>query len=68
MHEYARVQQLPISDHSTAVKSYRAITDSNRGWPLLGLLTLPTAGEREQVGVWNDTQSKQNVYAHVCMF
>ena len=24
--------------------------DSTRGWPDLGLLTLPTAGEREQVG------------------
>ena len=68
MHKYTRVWQVPILYKSTTINPYPTgvtITDSTRGWPLLGLLTLPTAGEREQV--WKDTQTKQSVYAHVCM-
>ena len=39
-------------NHSITINAYPAlvtIIDSTRGWPPLGLLTLPTAGEREQV-------------------
>ena len=37
--------------------------DSTRGWPRLGLLTLPTAGEREQVR----GAREERCYALVCM-
>ena len=32
----------------------------------MGLLTLPTAGEREQVGTWHETQAKQTCM-HTCV-
>ena len=37
--------------------------DSTRGWPRLGLLTLPTAGEGEQVR----GAREERCYALVCM-
>ena len=43
------------------------ITNSTRGWPLLGLLTLPTAGEREKVSEENETQAKQ-AFMHACLY
>ena len=43
-----------------------AITNSTRGWPRLGLPTLLTAGEREQVGTWNEAQAK-NIAMHLCV-
>ena len=44
-----------------------SITNSTRGWPLLGLLTLPTARERSK---WRRKRktSEAPVYARVCMF
>ena len=56
MREYALPfwANLPISS---------AITNSTRGWPRLGLLTLPTAGEREQVR----GAREELCYALVCM-
>ena len=56
MHEHAPPTwaNLPIST---------VITYSTRGWPRLGLLTLPTAGEREQVR----GAREERCYALVCM-
>ena len=45
---------------------HTTITNSTRGWPLLGLLTLPTAGEREQVSEENETKMKQ-AFMHACV-
>ena len=41
------------------------ITNSTRGWPLPGLLTLPTAGERSKGKEKRDT-SEASVYARLC--
>ena len=46
---------------------HTTITNSTMGWPLLGLLTLPTAGERSKGEQKRDT-SEASVYARVCMF
>ena len=43
------------------------MTDSTRGWPLLGLLTLPTAGERESKWERERGASEKRGYALVCM-
>ena len=43
------------------------ITNSTRGWPLLGLLTIPTAGERSKWRRKRNT-SQTSVYARVCTF
>ena len=36
------------SNHTQFIPLLVTITDSTRGWPTIGLLTLPTTGEREQ--------------------
>ena len=43
------------------------ITNSTRGWPLLGLFTLPTAGEQSEGKEKRDT-GRASVYARVGMF
>ena len=55
MREYARSfwAHLPIS---------APITDSTRGWPRLGLLTLPTAGRESKCGA-----HAKNVAMHLCV-
>ena len=42
------------------------ITNSTRGWPLLGLPTLLTAGDREQGGVHIETQASKS-FMHSCV-
>ena len=46
---------------------HTTIMNSTRGWPLLGLLTLPIPGEQSKGEQKRDT-SKASVYARVCMF
>ena len=41
-------------------------TNSTRGWPLLGLPTLLSAGEREQGGVEMKTQASKS-FMHMCV-
>ena len=62
------IYYLEQSFNNQSIATLSTITDSTRGWPLLGLGTLPTAGERKQVGVLKDTEASQSVYARMCMF
>ena len=59
--QYAQVRQSTILNNPFKINPYptlSTITDSTRG-PLLGLLTLLTTGEREQVSEENETRAKQ---------
>ena len=67
---HARGPYLQIFINPVTIHPYQSvftITDSTRGWPLLGLLTLPTAEEREQVG--RENKYKQcELSMHSCVY
>ena len=62
MHEGSNRLFLPSLSHNPHPDH-----ELNQGWPLLGLPTLPTAGERSK-GERKRVTSEASLYARVCMF
>ena len=54
-----------VCNHLYQSHFHTQITNSTRGWPLLGLPTLLTAGGREQGGVQIKTQASK-WFMHIC--